>query len=361
MHPKTAQNILHRNVQESPTSANLVRFLKETSGLTSLKNSLMVNTSSPLSFIGEVLRHGYSDTLPLCVINLARINDFRHINKFFESVNENLEMGGYFVGSVETAHAREDRIKARIPSLLRKPYLFFDYLLQRVLPKLPYVKRAYFFLTKGRNRVISEMEAYGRLYSCGFKLVQSKETDGMLHFVAQKVKKPEYNKEATYGPLIKLRRVGKGGKLLNVYKMRTMSPYAEYVQQLIYEWNGVGDGAKFKDDPRITRLGGFMRKFWIDELPMLFNLLKGDLKIFGVRPISPHYFSLYPKEFQEFRKKFKPGLIPPVYVEIPKSVDDTVDIERRYLEAYQRNPILTDLRYTFLAFYNIIFKRTRSH
>ena len=361
MSPKTATNILHRNVQESPTSAGLARFLKEGAGLENLKNSMMVNTRSPLVLIGDILRHGYSETGPNCLINLARINDFRHINKFFESVNENIEQGGYFVGSVEPSHLREKRISAGIPALFKKPFLFSDFLLHRVWPKLPYLKRLYFFITKGRNRVLSEMETYGRLYSCGFKLVTSKEMDGMIHFIAQKVKSPDYNRDATYGPLIKLRRVGKGGKLLKVYKLRTMSPYSEYVQQLIYEMNGVGDGAKFKDDPRVTAVGKFMRKYWIDELPMLFNLLRGDLKVFGVRPISPHYFSLYPQDFQEYRRKFKPGLIPPVYVEIPKTVEDTVDIERRYLQAYEKNPILTDIRYTYRAITNILFRKTRSH
>ncbi|MBK7334873.1 MAG: sugar transferase [Saprospirales bacterium] len=354
---------MHKPVvqQESTMPPNLVRFLKEQAGLESVKDSLTVNTRSPLSLIGDVLRHGYSETCPTSIINVARINDIRRINKFLEAVNENLEMHGYFAGSVETSQSRARRIKEQVPSPLNKAYLFFDYLVNRVCPKLPYVKRVYFFLTKGRGRVISDMETYGRLYSCGFRLVSSMELDGRLHFVAQKVKAPDYNEDATYGPLIKLRRVGKGGKLVKVYKMRTMAPYSEYVQQLIYEQNGVGDGAKFKDDPRITPMGKFMRKYWIDELPMLFNLIRGDLKLFGVRPISPHYFSLYPKDFQEFRRKFKPGLIPPVYVEIPKSVDDTVDIERRYLQAYEKSPIWTDLNYTFRALYNIVFKRTRSH
>ena len=79
-----------------------------------------------------------------------------------------------------------------------------------------------------------------------------------------------------------------------------------------------------------------------------------------MRPISQHYFGLYPEEFQEYRKKFKPGLIPPVYVEIPETLEDVVDIERRYLEAYERRPLLTDLKYMYLMFYGVLFKNTRS-
>lgn len=297
------------------------------------------------------------------IMNAQRLNDIRYINKFFESVNQHLPEGGCLVGCVEISQRRKERLLAQYPRPLNKVVYTLDYMMRRVWPKLPYLRRAYFALTKGRGRVISEMETYGRLYSCGFRLLDSFELDGKLYFAAEKVGEPDYNPEATYGPFIKLRRVGKGGKIVKVYKMRTMSPYSEYVQEFIYERNGaggIGTGSKFNNDPRITTVGKFMRKYWIDELPMLYNLIRGDLKIFGVRPISKHYFSLYPADFQEYRKNFKPGLVPPVYVEIPKSLEDTVAIERRYLEAYERQPLLTDIRYLSIALYNIFIKRVRS-
>ncbi|MBK8489366.1 MAG: sugar transferase [Saprospirales bacterium] len=357
----TTQHKLRREVKDNTIPSSLIRFARRVTEETNNCNQIVVNSRIPLPK-SSTFRYGISpERGSECIINLTGLNDIRYVNKFLESVNEQLPPESFFAGSVETAQAREERILASIPSPLRKPYLFLDYVVNRVWPKLPYLKKLYFLVTNGHNRVMSEMETYGRLYSCGFRLVESKEINGRLHFIVQKVKEPEYNKEATYGPLIKLRRVGKNGKLVNVYKMRTMSPYSEYVQGLIYEWHGLGNGAKFKDDPRITPVGSFMRKYWIDELPMLYNLVRGDLKIFGVRPISPHYFSLYPQEFQEFRKQFKPGLIPPVYVEVPNSLEDTVDIERRYLEAYKKRPLLTDLRYTYQALYNILIKRVRSH
>ncbi len=298
-----------------------------------------------------------------CVINMQRINDIRYINKFFESVNEHMAQDGFLVGCVEPLHCRRERLLARYPRPLNKIYYALDYLTMRVWPKLPYLRRSYFALTKGRGRVISEMETYGRLFSCGFRFVDSCEIGGLLYFIVAKEKQPDYNEEATYGPFINLKRVGKGGKIVKVYKMRTMAPYSEYVQKFIFERNGaggIGTGSKFNNDPRITTVGKFMRKYWIDELPMLYNLIRGDLKLFGVRPISQHYFSLFPEDFQEYRKKFKPGLIPPVYVEIPKSLEDTVAIERRYLEAYERSPFWTDLRYLSIALYNIFIKRVRS-
>lgn len=295
------------------------------------------------------------------IINLHRLNDIRYVNKFLESANRKLQMGGYLLGCVEPSELRKARLMERFPRPFNKIFYSFDYLVKRVWPKLPVLRRPYFFLTQGRNRVISEMETYGRLYSCGFRLADSVEANGKLYFLAEKTGEPDYNTEATYGPFIKLRRVGKNGKIVKVYKLRTMAPYSEYVQQLIYERNGLGTGAKFKDDPRITTVGYYLRKYWLDELPMLYNFIKGDVKFFGVRPISKHYFSLYPEEFQNFRKKFKPGLIPPVYVEIPKCIEDTIDIERRYLQAYEKQPLLTDLRYTCKAFYNIFIKMVRSY
>ena len=324
-------------------------------------NHILLNTRNPLP-TGEVTRTRHSrESGSECIVNFIPLNDLRHINKFLESVNEQLPPKGFFAGVVETAQTREARLRASLPSSIKKPYLFFDYLIKRVWPKLPFFRRLFFFITKGHNRVISEMETYGRLYSCGFRLIESEEINGKLHFVAQKIKEPDYNPEASYGPLIKLRRIGKNGKLVKVYKQRTMSPYSEYVQSLIYEWNGLGDGAKFKDDPRITAVGSFMRKYWLDEIPMLFNLLRGEVKIFGVRPISQHYLSLYPPEFQEFRNQFKPGLIPPLCIEVPSNMEEIVEIEKRYLEAYEKNPLRTDIRYTLKALHSIFIKKVRSH
>jgi lipopolysaccharide/colanic/teichoic acid biosynthesis glycosyltransferase len=297
--------------------------------------------------------------LPL-VIRSKRINDIRYVNQFFEAVNRQLEAGGLFAGCVRTSQKRKERILSLLPRPFNYLHYSTDYLLKRVWPKLPYLKKGYFALTRGRNRVLSEMETYGRLYACGFRLLESAEANGLLYFLAEKTGEPAYNTEATYGPLIKLRRVGKGGKLFKVYKFRTMSPYSEYIQQFIYERNGYDGGESFANDTRITTVGRFMRKYWIDELPMLWNFLKGELKLFGVRPVSAHYLSLFPEDFQAYRKKFKPGLIPPVYVEIPKTLDENWQIEKRYLEAYEKAPLQTDLDYLKRAFYNIFIKKVRS-
>lgn len=337
----------------------VAQFIRHNIDLDHIGKTVIMETFSK-ELMTKIFASKFRETPGKCIVNLMRINNIRYINKYFELVNENLQQGGYLIGCVETSKQRRERILRKFPIGINKLYYVGDYVAKRVWPKLPVFKKAYFHLTKGKNRVISKMETFGRLFSCGFNLIDTFNIDGKLYFIAKKVKEPAFNMDATYGPLIKLRRVGKNGKLIKVYKMRTMYPYSEYVQQYVYEQNGLGDGAKLKNDPRITTAGRIFRRYWIDELPMLINLLRGDVKIFGVRPISQHFFSLYPPEFQEFRSKFKPGLIPPVYVEIPNSVEDTVAIENRYLETYERLGILADIQYLYRFIKNILFKKVRS-
>src|SRR5699024_4649309 len=102
-----------------------------------------------------------------------------------------------------------------------------------------------------------------------------------------------------------------------------------------------------KDDFRITHWGQIMRKFWLDELPMLFNWVKGDLKLVGVRPLSKHYFGLYPERLQKRRIEHKPGLVPPFYVDLPVSFEQILASEKKYMMAYESHPYSSDIRYLF--------------
>ena len=139
-----------------------------------------------------------------------------------------------------------------------------------------------------------------------------------------------------------------------------MHPYSEYLQDFIYEKFNLQDGGKFKNDFRITYWGRFLRKLWIDELPMFYNLLKGDLKLVGPRPLSLHYFNLYNEELRKRRLKCKPGLIPPYYADKPKTLDEIMKSELKYLQSYEKKPKITDIKYFFQCFYNILFKGARS-
>ncbi|MGB4004731.1 MAG: hypothetical protein WBI03_00930, partial [Bacteroidales bacterium] len=63
---------------------------------------------------------------------------------------------------------------------------------------------------------------------------------------------------------------------------------------------------------------------------------------------------------QEIRIKYKPGLIPPFYVDLPKTFDEIIESEKKYLAAYDKHPFRTDMNYFFKAIYNILFKKARS-
>jgi lipopolysaccharide/colanic/teichoic acid biosynthesis glycosyltransferase len=317
-------------------------------------STLVIATTTRFN-IDAQLQHSFE-----CIVNIKRVNDFRYINKYFESVNAKLPVGGFFIDHFESKNMRKKRILNKFPTGINYIYYALDFIIKRVLPKFTLTKKIYFILTRGENRVLSKAEAFGRLYSCGFEIIDEKVIDKCLYFVAVKIKEPLFPKNPSYGPMVALERIGKGGKPIKVYKMRTMHPYAEYLQDYIYEKTGLQEGGKFRDDFRVTTLGRIMRSFWLDELPMLINLIKGDLKLFGVRPLSRQYFKLYTLELQKLRIQTKPGLIPPFYVDYPKSLEEIITSELKYLKAYEKHPFRTDWIYFWTAVFNIIFRKYRS-
>ena len=294
------------------------------------------------------------------ILNTKKVNDIRYINKFFELVNETLPKNGLFIGKVEILSNRKRIIYKIYPPLISKIVYFFDYVFNRFLPKIIFIKKIYFLITRGKGRVISKAECFGRLYSCGFEIINEKNIGKNQYFIAKKIKAPFYDKNPTYGPLIFLKRIGKNEKIFNVYKFRTMHPFSEYLQEYIFDKNNLKSGGKIKNDFRISSEGKILRKFWIDEIPMFINVLKGDMKLVGVRPLSLHYFNLYDNDLKKLRTKYKPGLIPPFYAHLPKTFKDIMDSERKYLIEYSKSPFKTDLKYFWLSFKNIIFNNARS-
>jgi exopolysaccharide biosynthesis polyprenyl glycosylphosphotransferase len=108
-------------------------------------------------------------------------------------------------------------------------------------------------------------------------------------------------KVSSKGPVIfKQKRVGKNGKEFNIYKFRSMIANAEKN----------GPQLSYKNDPRITKFGLFMRKTRLDEIPQFFNVLKGDMSIVGPRPERQYYIDLIIQKAPEFRYilKVKPGI-----------------------------------------------------
>ena len=108
-------------------------------------------------------------------------------------------------------------------------------------------------------------------------------------------------KSEDHGPIFyKQVRVGKNGKLFKIYKFRSMFVNADKMLDKLKEQNDVeGPMFKMKDDPRVTKIGRFIRKHSLDELPQFFNVLKGDMSLVGPRPPLP----LEVVEYSEYDKQ----------------------------------------------------------
>jgi exopolysaccharide biosynthesis polyprenyl glycosylphosphotransferase len=111
------------------------------------------------------------------------------------------------------------------------------------------------------------------------------------------------------GPIMyKQPRVGLRGRIFNLYKFRTMVVNADFLRKDLESKNEVdGPVFKIKDDPRVTKIGKFLRKTGLDELPQLINILKGEMSLIGPRPPLQAETKLY-KRWQLRRLSVKPGL-----------------------------------------------------
>lgn len=281
-----------------------------------------------------------------------------HLNTLLNRTSEAMAEGGYLLCHTRTSALKRRLIMERFPRGVNHLVFTLHFIWHRVMPKLRLTRWAYFGVTKGRRRTFSRVEVLGRLYRAGFEVVDEEYRMGEFYVLARKVKAPVWDDRPSGGLLIRLRRVGKDGKMIGVYKFRTMYSYSEYLQPYVYEHNRLQEGGKFANDYRVTPWGRWMRRLWIDELPMLINLLRGEVKLVGVRPLSPQYFSLYTPEMQALRTRVRPGLLPPFYYDrrTPRTIEDVQASERRYVEACLRHPFLTDVRYFFGTVGNILLR-----
>ena len=104
------------------------------------------------------------------------------------------------------------------------------------------------------------------------------------------------------------KRVGKNGELFDMYKFRSMVVNAEELKEKLAHQNEMsGPMFKMKDDPRVTKVGKFIRKTSLDELPQLWNVLKGDMSLVGPRPSLPKEVAQFEKWMYK-RLSVKPGL-----------------------------------------------------
>ena len=341
--------------QRFKDSSRLTEFVSASLDLSRFENHeiCQVNTC-------DLSRGNGRSRSPKILVNEYRVNDIKRINKYFLQVHRQLKKGCYFAGRLEPLKTYRKQFFNKYPGIIALPLYCLDFAFVRVLPRLSGLNKIYFFLTKGKNRVLTPAEVLGRLYYCGFEVIESKEVHGEVFYLARKAHRPKTDRTPNYGPIIKIERVGLGGNMIFIRKLRTMHPYAEYLQEYVHRTNELAANGKFSSDFRICKYGRVMRQYWLDELPQLINFFRGDLNLVGVRALSPHYFSLYPAELQKRRIKFKPGIIPPYYADLPKSFDEIMESERKYLDSKESHPYTTDIKYFSRAVVNILFRKARS-
>lgn len=153
-------------------------------------------------------------------------------------------------------------------------------------------------------------------------------------------------------PIFVQERVGKNGRVFRFYKFRSMIVNAEALLDELQEKNEKdGPVFKIKDDPRITRIGRFIRKTSLDELPQLFNILKGDMSIVGPRPGLPNEVEKY-DVYQRQRLRVTPGLT--CYWQVSDNRDDIsfdewVDLDIKYIKEQSMKVDLKLILRTFKA------------
>lgn len=149
--------------------------------------------------------------------------------------------------------------------------------------------------------------------------------------------------------LFRQKRVTRDGKLFTIYKFRSMREDAEK------------DGAQFTidDDPRITKVGRGLRRFRLDELPQLINILKGDMSIVGPRPERIENYDMYESEIPEFRyrTKVKAGLTgyAQVYGKYNTTAYDKLRLDLMYIENYS---IILDIKLVLMTFRTLFQKES---
>jgi exopolysaccharide biosynthesis polyprenyl glycosylphosphotransferase len=170
------------------------------------------------------------------------------------------------------------------------------------------------------------------------------------------------------GPVLFVqKRVGRGGKTFSFYKFRSMyannrdKTHREFMEQVIKNGNGEpkknGNGQvyKMKRDPRVTPVGRFLRRFSIDELPQLLNVLKGDMSLIGPRPAVPYEVKMYEDRHRR-RLQALPGItgLWQVSGRNRLSFEEMVELDIHYIENWS---VGLDVRIFFKTIAAVIFTR----
>lgn len=153
------------------------------------------------------------------------------------------------------------------------------------------------------------------------------------------------------GPIIfSQKRIGLNGKVFKMYKFRSMVVNAEELKAKLEKKNEMsGPMFKIKDDPRVTKVGKFIRKTSIDELPQLINIVKGDMSLVGPRPSLPNEVAKF-KPWMLNRLNVKPGLTCYWQVSGRNNIDfiEWMKLDLKYVD---ERSFLLDLKLIFKTFF----------
>ena len=281
-------------------------------------------------------------------------------------------MGGYFVIRYLPLENLSNSLRRRYRGILYWLVYASHFIWYRAIPKIPFLEKLYFTpifswldkihltIVKKRNRALAKAEVWGRLAFWGMNVIAESKGDDELFIIAQRISQPVEKKVPSFYMIAALEKVGLDGKIMHMHKIRTMYPFSEFLQKRIFEDHGLASTGKFANDFRLTDYGRFLRKYWLDELPQIFDWLRGDVKLVGMRATSPHFLSLYPQKFYDLYVQIKPGLIPPIFDENTTGLEQIVDIEFKYLASYKDHPIQTDIKYFYKTLSDIFLRGVRS-
>jgi len=278
------------------------------------------------------------------VVSSAMLNDYLRPNENLSKIHRLLRDHGFFIGSVETNKQYAKRITTKHKCITGRIMVSVAFVFKRVMPKLIGFRYLQRHLGIVRHRVLSKCEALGRLRFSGFEILDLAEIQNRFYFICRKSTIP-LNGEPCDGLFIKIRKVGLHGRTINCYKMRTMHSYANYLHDYILDNLEIDSNGKVVSDFRVPLWGKIIRKLWLDEMPQLFNILKGDLSFIGLRHLSKEFLDLYPEDWRIERHNIKPGFVPPYYADCPKTFEEIIESEKKYYRLKRKHPMTTDVYY----------------